>query len=96
MFGRFHLVMQCLKEGDNPRIVDVKEIDMWVQLHDMSVGFMSQHVATDIGNYIGKYIDEDPNNFVAVWRDYLYIRVLIPLEQPIKWHMKLRKSDKEW
>lgn len=71
MFGRFHLVLQRLKEGDNPRVVDVKEIDMWVQLHDMSAGFMSQRVAMDIGNYLGKYVDGDPNNFVGVWREYM-------------------------
>ncbi|KAK1363579.1 hypothetical protein POM88_039140 [Heracleum sosnowskyi] len=58
--------------------------------------FMSQRVATDIGNYIGKYIDGDPNNFVGVWRDYLRIRVTLSLLIPVKRRMKLKKSGNEW
>lgn len=95
-FGRFHLVMERLKVGDNPRGVEINNIDLWVQLHGMSSGFMSQRVATDIGNYIGTYIEGDPNNFVGVWRDYLRIRVRLSLNIPIKRRMKLRKSENEW
>lgn len=95
-FGRFHLILQRVRDGDNPRTVEINNIDLWVQLHDMSTGFMSHRVATDIGNYIGCYIDGDPNNFVGVWREFLRIRVSIPLNSPIKRRMKLRKSEKEW
>lgn len=95
-FGRFHLVMERLKPGENPRMIAINKIDLWVQLHGMSAGFMSQRVATDIGNYIGTYVEGDANNFVGVWRDYLRIRVTLSLDTPIKRRMKLRKSDKEW
>lgn len=94
MFGRFHLVFQRLK-GDNPRTVEIKNIDLWVQLHDMSAGFMSQRVATDIGKYLSAYIDGDPNNFVGVWREFIRIRVSISLDSPIKRRMKLQKSKQE-
>lgn len=76
-------------------MVEIKNIDLWVQLSGMSSGFMSQRVATDIGNYIGKYIDGDPNNFVGVWRDYLRIMVSISLDSPIKRRMKLKKSERD-
>lgn len=83
IFGRFHL-------GDNPRTVEIKNIDLWVQLHDMSHGFMSQRVATDVGNYLGKYIEGDHDNFIGVWREFLRIRISIPLDSPVKGRMKLR------
>ncbi|XP_074352663.1 uncharacterized protein LOC141691808 [Apium graveolens] len=83
MFGKFHLVFERLKEGDNPRTVEIRNIDVWVQLHDMSTRYISQRVATDVGNYLGKYIDGDHNNFVGVWRDFLRIRVSIPLFHPL-------------
>lgn len=95
-FGRFHLVLERLKDGNNPRTIEINKIDLWVQLHGMNTGFMSQRVATDIGNYIGNYVEGDPNNFVGVWREYLRIRVSIPLNVPIKRRMKLKKSDKDW
>lgn len=66
MFDRFHLVLQRLKEGDNPKTVEINKMDMLVQLHDMSAGFMSQRVATDIGKYLGTYVDGDLKNFAGV------------------------------
>ena len=96
MFGRFHLIMERLKEGDNPRTMAINNLDIWVQLHDISAGFMSLRVATDVGNYIGKFIENDSNNFTGVWRDYLRIRVTLPLDVPIKRRMKLKKTEENW
>lgn len=96
MFGQFHLVLQKLKHGDNPRTIEINKMDLWVQLHDMSAGFMSQRVSTDIGNYLGTFLEDDPNNFIGVWREFLRIRVSISLDIPIKRRMKLRKSEKDW
>lgn len=62
----------------------------------MNDGFMSQWVAINIGNYIGTYIDGDPNNFVGGWREYLCIRVSLPLDILIKRRLRMRKSEKEW
>ncbi|KAL8104293.1 hypothetical protein AgCh_028496 [Apium graveolens] len=57
---------------------------------------MSQRVVKDVGNYIGKFIESDDNNFVGVWREYLRVRVTIDLNMPLKRRMKLRKSQSEW
>lgn len=48
-----------------------------VQLHGLGAGFMSQRVVADIGNYIGKFVESDANNFVGVWRDHFRVRVSI-------------------
>lgn len=49
-----------------------------------------------MGNYLGKYIESDQNNFVGVWRDYLHVRVSISLDVPLKRRMKLKKSAEQW
>lgn len=85
-----------LKDRDNPKNVPINNIDMWVQLHGMASGFMSQRVVYDVGNYIGKFIESDANNFICVWREYLGIRVSIPLVVPLKRRMKLKKDDSIW
>lgn len=95
-FGRFQLVFTRLKEGENPRTINIDKIDLWVQLHDMSTGFMSLKVVTDIGNYIGRFIESDVNNFVGVWRDYLRVRVSIDLNKPLQRRMKLKRNDANW
>lgn len=95
-FGRFHLIFERLKEGDNPRTKQINNLEIWVQLHGMGAGFMSQRVVTDVGNYIGKFIESDANNFVGVWREFIRIRVSIPIDKALKRRMKLRKSDSNW
>lgn len=95
-FGRFHLVFERLKDGDNPRTVSINKMDIWVQLHGMNTGFMSQRVVKDVGNYIGIFIESDVNNFVGVWREYLRVRVSVPLDVPLKRRMKLKKSAENW
>ncbi|XP_074327536.1 uncharacterized protein LOC141665451 [Apium graveolens] len=91
-FGRFQLVFVRLKEGDNPRTVQINNLDVWVQLHEIQTGYMSQRVVQDVGNYLGKFIESDSNNFVGVWRGYLHVRVSISLDVPLKRRMKLKKS----
>ncbi|XP_074350985.1 uncharacterized protein LOC141690199 [Apium graveolens] len=95
-FGRFQLVFARLQEGDNPRTLPINNLDVWMQLHGMSYGFISQRVVTDIGNYIGSFIEGDVNNFVGVWREFLRVRVSIALDLPLKCRMKLMKSDNNW
>lgn len=48
------------------------------------------------GNYIGKFVESDENNFVGVWREYLCVRVTIDLTKPLKRRMKLRNSQENW
>lgn len=85
-----------LKEGDNPRTVAINNLHLRMQLYGMSTGFMSKKVSTDIGNYIGRFVESDVNNFVGVWRDYLCVRVSIDLDQPLKRMMKLKRSAENW
>lgn len=91
-FDRIQLVFQRLKVGENPRRVVLNKLDMWVQLHDMAAGFMSERIVRDVRNYIGSFVKSDKNNFTGVWRDYLRVRVTLNIEKPLKRRMKLEKK----
>lgn len=95
-FGRIQLIFERLKEGENPRTLAINKLDICVQFHDMETGFMSQRVVKDIGDYVGKFVESDTNNFVGVWREYLRVRVTISLDVPLKRRMKLRKNADTW
>lgn len=70
-FNRRALVMSHLKEGQNPRCVKLNAMDLWVQIHDLKVGFITKRIVKEIENYIGAFVSSCPSNFVGVWRDYL-------------------------
>ncbi|XP_060966219.1 uncharacterized protein LOC133034821 [Cannabis sativa] len=95
-FNRMPLVFHRLKRGEDPRVVSLHEIDMWVQLHDLKYGFMSEWVVKHAGNYIGTFIKSDAKNFIGVWRDYLRVRVTVDINKPLKRRMKLIKQDGSW
>lgn len=95
-FNRRALVMSRLKEGQNPRCVDLNYMDLWVQVPDLKVGFMSETILKGVGNYVGKYIQSCPSNFTGVWRDYMRIRVSIDLSKPLKRRMKLKMTGETW
>uniref|UniRef100_A0A803QPD1 CCHC-type domain-containing protein n=1 Tax=Cannabis sativa TaxID=3483 RepID=A0A803QPD1_CANSA len=92
-FDRAPLIFERVKPGENPRSIQLNCLEYWIQLHDMTSGFMSERVARDVGNYIGQYVKSDPNNFSGVWRDYLRIRVKIRVDKPLEQSMRLEKKS---
>ncbi|XP_060963951.1 uncharacterized protein LOC133033270 [Cannabis sativa] len=95
-YDRKPFIFTRLKEGDNPRLVKINHVDMWVQLHDLQTGNMTLSVVTALENFIGTFLESDPNNFLGVWRDCLRIRVRINVEKPIKRRMKISIDDSSW
>lgn len=95
-FNRRALIMARLKEGENPRCVELNTMELWVQIHDLKVGFMTEKILTGIGNYIGHFIASCPSNFIGVWRDYMRIRVAISLTSPLTRRMKIKMAGNEW
>lgn len=51
-FNRKALVIARKKEGDIPRGVSLNKLELWVQIHDLRAGFMSEKVVREVGNYI--------------------------------------------
>lgn len=83
-FDRIQLIFERLKKGENPRLVVLNRLDIWVQLHEMAVGFMSERVVRDIGNFVGKFEESDLQNFTRFWKEYLRIPVSIDVHVPLK------------
>lgn len=88
--------MARLKEGDNPRCIDLNAMDLWVQVYDLKAGFMIERLIKEIGNYIRSFVSIYPTNFVGVWRDYLRVRVTIDVTKPLRRRIKVRKTGDEW
>lgn len=95
-FNRRALIMARMKEGDNPRSVELNKMDLWVQVYDLKAGMMTERIIKEVGNYIGTYVRSCPSNFVGGWRDYLRVRVLVDVLKPLKRRMKVRKAGGEW
>lgn len=95
-FNRRALVMSRLQEGHNPRSVELNHIELWVQVHDLKAGLMSEKILQGIENYVGSFVQSCQSNFVGVWREFMRIRVKLNLAKPLKRRMKIKMAGDEW
>ncbi|XP_031116800.1 uncharacterized protein LOC116020466 [Ipomoea triloba] len=95
-FDNCTLVCRRVPDGVLPGDVKLDSIDMWVQLHDVPVGYTSSLILEQIGNFLGSFVKGDDRFAGAPWLDFYRIRVALPVDKPIKRRMKLLKRDKSW
>ncbi|XP_019159985.1 PREDICTED: uncharacterized protein LOC109156588 [Ipomoea nil] len=88
------LVCREVPPNTAPGEVPLNTIDMWVQLHDMPLGYTSQTVLEQVGNFIGTFVKHDDRFEGALWLTFHRIRVSIPVDKPLRRRMKLLKRDK--
>ncbi|XP_074352194.1 uncharacterized protein LOC141691368 [Apium graveolens] len=83
-YNRKALIITRMKEGDILRGVNLNNLELWVQIHDLHVGFMTEKVIQEVGNYVGDYVESCQHNFKGVCREYLRLRVAVDLSKPLK------------
>lgn len=92
-FENYTLICKRLGPEDIPENISMFLLDIWVQIFDLPCGYMSEKIASLIGNHVGNFISSDPNNFLGGWKSYLRIRVSIDVRLPLKRKMKMKKRD---
>ncbi|XP_062094341.1 uncharacterized protein LOC133800401 [Humulus lupulus] len=97
-FNRTPVILERLKLGENPRVVPLNTMEIWVQVYNLKVGFMSDRVLKACGDFIGMFILSCPKNYTGIWREFLRVRVRINIDQPLKRRMKIQysKGDFFW
>ncbi|KAJ8754033.1 hypothetical protein K2173_001931 [Erythroxylum novogranatense] len=89
------LLLRRLQPMENPRQVELVRLELWVQIHNIPSGFMSEKLAVDAGNYIGEYLESDSRNSSLIWRDFMRIRVLMDIRQPLKRKLFVKRPQGE-
>ncbi|XP_019196324.1 PREDICTED: uncharacterized protein LOC109190309 [Ipomoea nil] len=93
-FENSTLVCRMVEDGVLPVDVELNTVDMWVQLHDVPMGYTSLPMLEQMGNFIGTFVKHDERFVGAPWLAFYRIRVSIPLDKPLRRRMKLLKRDK--
>ncbi|KAK6917190.1 protein of unknown function DUF4283 [Dillenia turbinata] len=70
-FDNHTLLVRRLGNNEQPGHVPLFQVQIWVQIYKLPIGFMSKKIACNIGNHI------DPNNYTSNWCDYKRICVAI-------------------
>ncbi|MBA0739311.1 hypothetical protein Gogos_012595 [Gossypium gossypioides] len=79
-FNNHLLVLYKLQWGEDPLKVPLIFTPFWVQIHDIPIGFFSENLAVQLGNFI----EYDGSNLGKKNRNYMRIRVQIDIRRPLK------------
>lgn len=74
----------------------LSKIDMWVQVHNLPSGFISEKYSIDFGNFIGRFLKSDLRNYTQTWRESMRIRVHMDVRKPIKRKLQVKKPTSAW
>ncbi|WOH11863.1 hypothetical protein DCAR_0831359 [Daucus carota subsp. sativus] len=95
-FEQSLLVSHKLGEHEDPHLVKLNKIDIWVQIYDLPQGFISENILMSIGKFIGSFVKTDPANLTGGWKLYQRIRVTMDLDKPLKRRMKIKREGGDW
>lgn len=95
-FEQSMLVYHRLMDNEDPQLVNLLEVDMWVQIYDIPKGSISENVLKNIGDSFVRYVKSDPANFHNTWKDHVRVRVTLNVDKPIKRRMKLKRDGTNW
>lgn len=95
-FEQSMLIYKQVQETEDPHAIQLDEVDIWVQVHDIPKGFISENILRSVGNFVGKYVKGDPANFEGTWKAYVIIRVTIDIHNPLKRRMKIKREGGTW
>lgn len=88
-FDNACLVLNTVKTGEDPVNVMLNEIEFWIQIHGLPVGYMTEVVGKQLGNFFGTFVQYDAKNNSSIWREYMRIRIKMDVRKPIKRKKKL-------
>lgn len=70
------------------------EVELWIQIYGLPVGFMSEAVGKQLGNFFGTFIQYDANNNSSIWREFMRLKIRVDIRKPLKRKKKIVKRDK--
>lgn len=78
------LVMNVIKAGEDPVKVTLNEVEFWIQIYDLPVGYMTEMMGKQLGNFFGTFVHYDAKNNSILWREYMRLRIKIDVRKPLK------------
>ncbi|MBA0875904.1 hypothetical protein Goshw_022689 [Gossypium schwendimanii] len=73
-----------MQRGEDPLKVPLISSPFWVQIHDVPIGFYSDKLAMQLGNFIGIFQEYDGSNLGKENMNFMRIRVQVDVWRPLK------------
>ena len=92
-FDNAMLVMETIPLGVEPMKVSLWHLNIWIQIHDLPTGFMSEIVGKQLGNFFGEFLEYDPKNNSSIWRECMRLKIRLDVRKPLKRKKKITRKN---
>lgn len=91
-FENAMLCTDVIPPGEDPLKVPLWFLNIWIQLHDLPSGFMSESVGKQLGNFFGEFLLYDEKNNTSIWRECMRVKIKIDVRKPLKRRKKVNRK----
>ncbi|GMJ09473.1 hypothetical protein like AT3G31430 [Hibiscus trionum] len=83
-FNNHLLLLHKLRNGEDPLQVPLEHTMMWVQIHDLPPGLMSEPMARQFGKFLGEFLEYDSKLILLGRKQFMRLKVWLDVRQPLK------------
>ncbi|WOH08563.1 hypothetical protein DCAR_0728006 [Daucus carota subsp. sativus] len=92
-FDNAMMVLETVPATKDPVKVPLWYVNIWIQLYDLLMNFMTEAVGKQLGNFFGEFFEYDVKNNTSIWREYMRLRIRLDVRKPLKRKKKIVKKD---
>ncbi|KAL8107081.1 hypothetical protein AgCh_023757 [Apium graveolens] len=92
-FDNAMLVVSKIPSGKEPPNVPLWALEMWIQIHDLPKGFMSEVVGKQLGDFFGEFVLYDAKNNSSIWVEYMRLKIRLDVRKPLKRKKKIKRKN---
>ncbi|XP_074363279.1 uncharacterized protein LOC141703746 [Apium graveolens] len=88
-FDNVMLQVVIISMGIDPIKIQLWFLKIWIQIHDLPNGFMTEAVGKQLGDFFGEFLQYDANNNTSIWRECMRIKINLDARKPLKKRKKI-------
>lgn len=95
LFNKHLLVSQTIKPAEDPLQIPLVFVDVWVLVHDLKPGYISESITVSLGNFVGSFVEYNSTftSFIDDDELVMRIRVKMGIRNPLRRRKKLADLD---
>lgn len=92
-FDSAMLLVDVIPQGVDPLRVQLWFLNIWIQVHNLPNGFMTEAVGKQLGNFFGEFLLYDVKNNTSIWRECMRIKIKIDVRKSLKRKKRITRRN---